>query len=49
LFDILQADTHLNSLISRDELQKLVDPVNYLGQAETFVDRVLKEHRQRKH
>ena len=49
LFDILQADTHLNSLISRDELQKLVDPVNYLGQAETFVDRVLTEHRQRKH
>jgi 3-carboxy-cis,cis-muconate cycloisomerase len=49
LFDILQADTHVNSLISRDELQKLVDPVNYLGQAETFVDRVLTEHRQRKH
>ena len=49
LFDILQADKHVSSLISRDELQKLVDPVNYLGQAETFVDRVLTEHRHRKH
>jgi 3-carboxy-cis,cis-muconate cycloisomerase len=49
LFDILQADKHVSSLISRDELQNLVDPVNYLGQAETFVDRVLTEHRHRKH
>jgi 3-carboxy-cis,cis-muconate cycloisomerase len=49
LFDILQADKHVNSLISKDELQKLVDPVNCLGQTETFVDRVLSEHRQRKH
>jgi len=49
LFDILQADKRVSSLISRDELQNLVDPVNYLGQAETFVDRVLTEHRHRKH
>ena len=49
LFDILQADKHVNSLISRDELQKLVDPVNYLGQGETFVDRVLSKYRHRKH
>jgi 3-carboxy-cis,cis-muconate cycloisomerase len=49
LFDILQADKHVSSLISRDELQNLVDPVNYLGQAKTFVDRVLTEHRHRKH
>ena len=34
---------------SKADLQKLVDPVNYLGQSEAFVDRVLTQHRLRKH
>lgn len=49
LFDIVQADERVNSLISKADLQKLVDPVNYLGQSEAFVDRVLTQHRLRKH
>lgn len=49
LFDILQHDERVYSLISRDDLQKILDPVNYLGQAMAFVDRVLTQHRQRKH
>jgi 3-carboxy-cis,cis-muconate cycloisomerase len=49
LFDILQHDERVNSLISKDDLQKIVDPVNYLGQSTAFVDRVLTQHRQRKH
>ena len=49
LFDILQHDERVYSLITRDDLQKILDPVNYLGQAMAFVDRVLTQHRQRKH
>ena len=49
LFDILQHDERVYSLISKDDLQKIVDPVNYLGQTTAFVDRVLTQHRQRKH
>ncbi len=39
--DLLVADPEISPHMGRDELAKLVDPANYLGQAGEMIDRVL--------
>src|ERR1700744_668782 len=41
LLDLLAEDKEIAKHMTRDELAKLVDPANYLGQAGEMVDRVL--------
>src|SRR6202521_4948005 len=41
LLDLLAEDKEIAKHMTRDELTKLVDPANYLGQAGEMVDRVL--------
>lgn len=45
LYDILAGDSKVNALLSDTELTAMFDPLNYLGSAEQFVDRVLAQHR----
>ena len=42
LIDILEEDKEIRRHASRKELEKMVDPTNYLGVAGEMVDRVLK-------
>ncbi|HYM98757.1 MAG TPA: 3-carboxy-cis,cis-muconate cycloisomerase, partial [Aestuariivirgaceae bacterium] len=44
LLDLLAEDAEISPHMNRDELAKLVDPANYLGQAGEMVDRVLAIH-----
>jgi 3-carboxy-cis,cis-muconate cycloisomerase len=48
LSDSLAADPQLTSLLPTEELDRLFDPANYLGEAGRFVDRVLQTHRRQK-
>jgi 3-carboxy-cis,cis-muconate cycloisomerase len=41
LADLLAENAEIAKHMSRDELKKLCDPANYLGQAGEMVDRVL--------
>jgi 3-carboxy-cis,cis-muconate cycloisomerase len=45
LLDLLAEDKEISKHASREELEKLVDPANYLGVAGEMVDRVLKFRR----
>lgn len=47
LRQVLGQDTTVNGELSSDELDRLLDPANYLGQATAFVDRVLATHRRK--
>ena len=42
LVDLLAADKEIGKHASRKQLEKMVDPANYLGVAGEMVDRVLK-------
>ncbi len=42
LIDLLDEDKEISKHVDRKELEKLVDPANYLGVAGEMVDRVLK-------
>jgi 3-carboxy-cis,cis-muconate cycloisomerase len=44
LLDLLAADAEISPHMAREELARLVDPANYLGQAGEMVDRVLALH-----
>jgi 3-carboxy-cis,cis-muconate cycloisomerase len=48
LLDLLAEDTEIAPHMGREELAKLVDPANYLGQAGEMVDRVLAIHEKAK-
>jgi 3-carboxy-cis,cis-muconate cycloisomerase len=48
LRQILALDPAICAELSSDDLDRLLDPSNYLGQATTFVDRVLETYRRRK-
>ncbi len=43
LLDLLSADAEISRVLSRAELERLVDPANYLGLAREMVDRVLNQ------
>jgi len=45
LYDVLSNDTRVTQHVSSVQLQALLDPANYAGQATAFVDAVLKRHR----
>ena len=45
LFDVLAADGTVNAHLSPDQLRQLLDPANYVGQAQAFVDAALAQHR----
>ena len=47
LVDLLAADKEINKHASRKQLEKMVDPANYLGVASEMVDRVLKTRNKR--
>jgi 3-carboxy-cis,cis-muconate cycloisomerase len=47
LRQVLGQDAAVNGELSSDELDRLLDPANYLGQATAFVDRVLATHRRK--
>jgi 3-carboxy-cis,cis-muconate cycloisomerase len=44
---VLALDPSVSAELPPDELDRLLDPSNYLGQAVTFVDRVLETHRRK--
>ncbi|WP_244813688.1 3-carboxy-cis,cis-muconate cycloisomerase [Caballeronia sp. Lep1P3] len=46
LFDVLAADETVSAHLSQDRLQQLLDPANYVGQAQAFVDAAIALHRQ---
>ncbi len=48
LKQVLAADPAIASELSAEQLDRLFDPSNYLGQAASFVDRVLHTHESRK-
>jgi 3-carboxy-cis,cis-muconate cycloisomerase len=48
LLQVLQSDTIVSSALSADRLAALFDPLAYLGEAASFVDRVLAAHHRRK-
>jgi 3-carboxy-cis,cis-muconate cycloisomerase len=41
LIDVLAADTTLTAKFSRADLERILDPKNYLGEARAVVDRVV--------
>jgi 3-carboxy-cis,cis-muconate cycloisomerase len=45
LREVLTLDPAISAELSSDDLDRLLDPSNYLGQAAAFVDRVLETHR----
>jgi 3-carboxy-cis,cis-muconate cycloisomerase len=47
LVDLLAENKEISKHASRKQLQKLVDPTNYLGVAGEMVDRVLKMRKKR--
>jgi 3-carboxy-cis,cis-muconate cycloisomerase len=47
LRQVLGQDAAVSTELSSDELDRLLDPSNYLGQATAFVDRVLATHRRK--
>ncbi len=47
LIDLLAADKEISQHASRKQLEKMVDPANYLGVAGEMVDRVLKARKKR--
>ena len=47
LRDVLAADKDLPGVLTSAELNRLFDPLNYLGSADAFIDRVLAAHRAR--
>ncbi|WP_250499309.1 3-carboxy-cis,cis-muconate cycloisomerase [Caballeronia sp. GAWG1-5s-s] len=46
LFDVLAANETVSAHLSRERLKELLDPANYVGQAQAFVDAALAQHRQ---
>jgi 3-carboxy-cis,cis-muconate cycloisomerase len=48
LREALLQDAQLAALLSPDELDRLLDPANYTGQANAYIDRVLQLHQRRK-
>ena len=42
LFDVLMANDEVRGALSESELRALVDPVNYLGQAQEIVEEVVR-------
>jgi 3-carboxy-cis,cis-muconate cycloisomerase len=47
LRQVLALEPAIGAQLSSDELDRLLDPSNYLGQAAVFVDRVLETHRRK--
>ncbi|MGH8417976.1 MAG: 3-carboxy-cis,cis-muconate cycloisomerase [Pseudomonas sp.] len=45
LREVLGAEPQVTAQLSADELDRLLDPVHYLGQARRWVDRTVAEHR----
>lgn len=45
LFDVLMADETVTAHLSREALQSLLDPANYVGQSGAFIDAVLQANR----
>ncbi|WP_199435356.1 3-carboxy-cis,cis-muconate cycloisomerase [Qaidamihabitans albus] len=48
LADLLAADALVGTHLSRDRIEKLLDPTGYLGSAGVFAERALAAHRERK-
>jgi 3-carboxy-cis,cis-muconate cycloisomerase len=48
LLQVLQANETVSAVLSADRLAALFDPLAYLGETGSFVDRVLDAHRRRK-
>ena len=48
LREVMLSNPQAVQLLGTDGIDKLFDPANYLGEATSFVDRVLEAHRQRK-
>jgi 3-carboxy-cis,cis-muconate cycloisomerase len=48
LLEVLKSDSRMPEEFSSSNLEALFDPARYLGEAATFVDRVLAHHRYRK-
>ncbi|WP_248322063.1 3-carboxy-cis,cis-muconate cycloisomerase [Caballeronia sp. Sq4a] len=46
LFDVLAANETVSAHLSQARLKELLDPANYVGQAQAFVDAALAQHRQ---
>ncbi|MDR5854290.1 3-carboxy-cis,cis-muconate cycloisomerase [Caballeronia sp. LZ062] len=46
LFDVLAANETVSAHLSQERLKELLDPANYVGQAQAFVDAALSQHRQ---
>ncbi|WP_250472115.1 3-carboxy-cis,cis-muconate cycloisomerase [Caballeronia sp. GAFFF1] len=46
LFDVLAANETVSAHLSQERLKELLDPANYVGQAQAFVDAALAQHRQ---
>jgi len=44
LKDVLAADRHVSTHLPKAELDRLFDPLQYLGSAQAFIDRVLASH-----
>jgi 3-carboxy-cis,cis-muconate cycloisomerase len=44
LFDVLSGDEAVTRHLSHDQLKQLLDPANYVGQAQAFVDAALELH-----
>lgn len=42
LIDLLSQDEEISKVLSRDQIEKLLDPPQYLGSSGKMVDRVLK-------
>lgn len=45
LFDVLSGDSQVTRTLSPDQLHALLDPANYVGQANVFVDAVLASYK----
>ncbi|WP_244848465.1 3-carboxy-cis,cis-muconate cycloisomerase [Caballeronia sp. SL2Y3] len=46
LFDVLATDETVSAHLSQARLKELLDPANYVGQAQAFVDAAIAQHRQ---
>jgi 3-carboxy-cis,cis-muconate cycloisomerase len=45
LYDVLSNDARVTQHLSLVQLQALLDPANYVGQAHAFIDAALRLHR----
>lgn len=48
LLTVLQAEPQITSVLSKQRLAQLFDPLNYIGQAGHYVDRIIAAHEQHK-